>query len=134
MPINATLGPDGWTVQPIAPAGGLSSISQNLGDVSGPLVIDLSKGWDIKMRIIGAITSMTFTNGPSTGNAARAAFQITNGGAFSITWPAGIRWNGAGVVGSAPTLQASGVENVVVNISNPAGSVLIGGAYIGREV
>lgn len=108
--------------------------TQNLGNVSGALVIDLSLGWNIFMTVTGNITSMTFTNGPSNGNKARVEFQITNGGAFSITWPAGIRWNGPGVVGSAPTLQASGVENVVNTISNPAGSTLIGGYYLGREV
>lgn len=109
----------------------LATKTQNLGNVSGALVIDLAQGWNIAMTVVGAITSLSFVNGPAVGGAARASLQITNGGA-NMSWVAGTRWTGAGVVAAAPTLQASGVENVVYNITRPVSATLYDAAYIGR--
>lgn len=111
--------------------GGGSAALQALGSVSGPVSINLSLGANAALTIGGAAT-LTFTNTPSNNTAQRAVLTITNGGAGAITWPAGIRWAGAGVVGSAPTLVASGVEKVVIDISNIAGALVYDGSYIGR--
>ncbi|MFS2114329.1 hypothetical protein [Herbaspirillum frisingense] len=119
----------------IFPGGGsstnLATKTQNLGNVSGALTIDLSQGWNVFFTVTGAITSLTFTNGPAVGAAARVRLQITNGG-VGMAWATGTRWTGAGVVASAPTLQASGVENVVYDIARPVNATLYDAAYIGR--
>lgn len=109
----------------------LATKTQNLGNVSGALTIDLSLGWNVFFTVTGAVTSLAFTNGPAVGAAARVRLQITNGG-VGMAWVTGTRWNGPGVVQSAPTLQASGVENIVYDIARPVSTTLYDAAYIGR--
>lgn len=55
-------------------------------------------------KTITANTTFTVTNTPTTGIVGSFILDLTNGGAFTITWWAGVKWASA----TAPTLTASG--------------------------
>lgn len=55
-------------------------------------------------KTISAITTLSVSNIPATGTVVSFILDLTNGGAFAITWWAGIKWAG----GAAPVLTASG--------------------------
>lgn len=103
---------------------------QDFGATSGNRSINCAKGTICALTITGP-TTLSFTNGPSFNSVIRLLLQITNGGS-NVTWPAGTRWVGAGVVGSAPALAPTGTEKIAVEIINIAGTVVIDAAYIGR--
>lgn len=51
----------------------------------------------------------TFADPPASGDFGCFVLELTNGGAFAITWPAEVDWPG----GTAPTLTAAGVDQLV---------------------
>jgi hypothetical protein len=55
-------------------------------------------------KTISAISTLTVSNVPATGTVASFILDLTNGGAFAITWWANMKW----ASGTAPTLTASG--------------------------
>jgi hypothetical protein len=57
-------------------------------------------------KTISAITTFTVSSTPATGTASSFILELTNGGAFAITWWAGVKW----ASGTAPTLTAAGVD------------------------
>jgi len=67
--------------------------------------IDLSTG-NFFTKTITALTTFTISNALSTGNANSFILELTNGGAYTITWFASVKWAG----GLAPTLTASGID------------------------
>lgn len=115
--------------------GGSGSVAvqqfQSLGNVSGATAINLSSGPNVAMTVTGA-TTLSFGGLPANNTAQRVVLTITNGGAGAITWPAGTRWMGAGIVGSAPTLVATGVEKIAIDITNNGGTITYDAAYLGR--
>lgn len=57
------------------------------------------------------ITTIAFSNVPVVGGSnfsTRIRIILTNGSAFAVTWPASVTW----LSGTAPTLKASGVDEV----------------------
>ena len=54
-------------------------------------------------------STFTFSNPPASGDFGTFVLELTNGGAFVITWPASVDWVG----GAAPTLTSSGVDQLV---------------------
>jgi len=77
----------------------------NSGNLTGGATFDLSAARFFYGTVTGAVTSVAFTNVPASGKAVFVVLELTNGGSAAITWGS-IRWPG----GSAPTLQASGVD------------------------
>lgn len=65
--------------------------------------IDLTTG-NYFTKTISATTTFTVSNVPSSGTAVSFILDLTNGGAFAITWFSGVKWAAA----TAPTLTASG--------------------------
>jgi hypothetical protein len=65
--------------------------------------IDLTLG-NYFTKTITALTTFTVTNTPTTGIVASFILDLTNGGAYTITWWTGVKW----ASGTAPTLTASG--------------------------
>lgn len=57
-------------------------------------------------KTITAATTFTATNVPVAGHVASFVLELTNGGAFPITWMVGTKWP----LGAAPTLSTSGVD------------------------
>ena len=66
--------------------------------------INLANG-SVFTKTISANTTFTITGAPS-GKAASFSLVLTNGGAYTITWPSSVKWAG----GNVPTLTASGVD------------------------
>ena len=60
-------------------------------------------------RPIDEACTFTFSNPPASGDFGAFVLELTNGGAFTVTWPASVDWPG----GTAPTLTASGVDQLV---------------------
>lgn len=67
--------------------------------------IDLAQGNFFSKTISGA-TTLTVSNVPASGDVVSFIMELTNGGAGTITWPAGTKWAG----GAAPALTASGID------------------------
>lgn len=57
-------------------------------------------------KTITANTTFSFSNVPASPVTACVSLILTNGGAYTITWPSSVKWN----EGSAPDLSASGVD------------------------
>jgi hypothetical protein len=66
-------------------------------------------------------STFTFSNPPATGDAGGFRLVLTNGGAFAITFPAAVDWDG----GTAPTLTAAGVDIMDFTTSD-AGTIWYG--------
>lgn len=97
----------------------ISEKAQALGNTKGNKAIDVSKGAYITGTITGN-TTFSFTGVPQTG-ATVVVMQLTNGGAYTITWPSSIKWSG----GKAPKFTASGID-IVVLTTNDAGATWYG--------
>ena len=96
----------------ITSLGPVSEKSQDLGTISGAVTIDLSAGLSV-IATVGAATTLAFANAPA-GGTATVLLRLTNGGAYTATWPSTIKWPG----GNAPTLTASGVDLVILATSD----------------
>lgn len=92
---------------------------QALGNVSGTKAVNLTNGLAISATITGA-TTFSFTNVAQIG-ATVVVMQLTNGGAYTITWPSTIKWAG----GTAPKFTASGID-IVVLTTHDAGATWYG--------
>jgi hypothetical protein len=66
---------------------------------------------------IGADLTFTFSSPPSNAITGIMILEITNGGAFTITWPTSVVWDG----GSAPILQFAGTD-IITFITRDAGT------------
>jgi hypothetical protein len=77
--------------------------------------IDLTTGTYFTKTAAGNLT-WTFSNTPAS-RVVGFVLQLTNGGAFAMTWPASVDWP----AGTAPTLTASGVD-ILVFITNDGGT------------
>jgi hypothetical protein len=97
---------------------------------SGTVTIDLAQYSAAELTVTGNLT-IAFSSLPAINTQNKFTLTIINGGAFTVTHPVGTRWGGSGVVGSAPTLQATGTDKIVYDIYND-GAVVYDGAYIGR--
>lgn len=75
--------------------------------VGGTTTCNLSNGRSFKFTVSQA-TTIAFSNVPSSSFAVNIRMQITNGAAFTVTWPAAITWTS----GAAPRLKNSGVDIV----------------------
>lgn len=118
---NITLDPDGTGAIELS---GPVSVSDNLvtratlkdyavegsaiGNTGASRTFDLSVANFFSATLDQACT-FTFSNPPASGDFGAFVLELTNGGAFAITYPASVDWPG----GVAPTLTASGVDQLV---------------------
>ena len=86
------------------------------GTISANTTIDLEQG-NIHTATIGANLTLTFANAITAGDASTFLLELTNGGAFTLTFPASVDWAG----GTAPTLTAAGVD-ILAFYTRDAGS------------
>ena len=77
----------------------------NLGNISGTETLNLAASTEWTMTITGA-TTFAFSNTPAAGTTQVVILRITNGGAYTISWPTGTQF----VSGAAPALTSSGVD------------------------
>lgn len=66
--------------------------------------IDLSTG-NVFTKTISASTTFTITGVPQ-GKSTMFNLVLTNGGAYTVTWPASVKWT----AGGPPTLTSSGID------------------------
>lgn len=78
------------------------------GSISTATTIDLENG-NVHTATIGGNLTLTFSNPIASGDATSFVLELTNGGAYTLTFPASVDWEG----GTAPTLTASGVDILV---------------------
>ena len=80
----------------------------DLGNISGTVNVDWSAG-DYFYGTVTGVATLTWTNVP-TGTAPNPAgsltLELTNPGAYTLTWPSGVKWPGA----LAPSRTVSGVD------------------------
>lgn len=94
----------------------LKSSTQARVDMSSATAIDQAEG-NYFTKTIAANTTFTITNVPSGTVSSGFVLELTNGGAYTVTFPASVKWAG----GAAPTLTASGVD-VLVFITDDNGT------------
>jgi hypothetical protein len=69
-------------------------------------------------KTVTGTTTFTFATGATTGTQASGfILELTNGGAFTVTWPASVKWPS----GVAPALTAAGVD-ILAFITDDAGT------------
>lgn len=78
------------------------------GSITTATTIDLEDG-NVHTATIGGNLTLTFSNPIASGDATSFVLELTNGGAYTITWPTSVDWAG----GTAPTLTASGLDILV---------------------
>ena len=100
----------------------LKSSTQARVDMSSATAIDQAEG-NYFTKTIAANTTFTITNVPSGTVASGFVLELTNGGAYTVTFPASVKW----ASGTAPTLTASGVD-VLVFITDDNGTTWRGAA------
>lgn len=76
-----------------------------IGNVTGSAIIDLSAANVFTATATGA-TTFSFSNVPGANQSQIVTLRLTNGGAFTMTWPASTKFAG----GTPPTLTAAGID------------------------
>lgn len=77
-----------------------------LGSVSSTAAMDLSLS-DAFTATVGGNVTFSFSNVPSSSAYVHEVLlKLTNGGAYTVSWPASVKWPG----GVTPTLTTSGVD------------------------
>lgn len=97
------------------------------GSISGAQTFDVSVAQYFTLTVGGALTP-SFINVPAGSIAQGVIFRITNGGAFTITWPASVKW----VSGAAPSLTVSGID-LVAFITDDNGTTWRG-LVLGKDI
>lgn len=118
---------NGTTVIDDSRKGTMVSYTESRVAMGTGTAIDLAAGGFFTRTITGA-TTFTVTNVPSSGTAAAFILDLTNGGAFTITWFASIKW----AAGAAPTLTSSGRD--VLSFYTHDGGTTWNGFVIGLDV
>ncbi len=86
------------------------------GTVSGGLSIDASAAQHQKMTVNPAVSSVTFTALPASGEAYAIALEIVNGG-VGFTWGASFKWPG-----TVPPVLTNPGTDIVTIITHDAGT------------
>lgn len=89
--------------------------------------IDINAG-NYFTKTITVATTFTVSNVPVTGTAASFILDLTDGGAFIITWWTGVKWAG----GTAPTLTAAGRD--VLGFFTHDGGTTWTGLVLGKDI
>ena len=79
-----------------------------IGNVGATRTFDLAVA-NFFSATVDQASTFTFSNPPASGDFGAFVMELTNGGAFVVTWPASVDWPG----GTAPTLSASGKDQLV---------------------
>ncbi len=98
-----------------------------IGNTGSTRTLDLTVANFFSATLDQACT-FTFSNPPASGDFGTFVLELTNGGAFAITWPASVDWPG----GSAPTLTASGKDQLVFTTRD--GGTIYFGFLAGKDI
>lgn len=89
--------------------------------------IDLSLG-NYFTKTITVASTLTVSNVPATGTSVSFILDLTNGGAFAVTWWTGVKWAN----GTAPTLTGSGRD--VLGFFTHDGGTTWTGLVLGKDI
>lgn len=104
------------------PAQSAAGVNEGLITVSGTTPsLDCSTSNNFKISTTGN-TTFTFSNAPSSGTNYCMTLVVTQGGSYTITWPASVDWP----LGVAPTAPASGEVDLYVFMTNDGGTTWYG--------
>lgn len=98
-----------------------------LGSVSSTSTFNLALG-NVYTATLGANTTFSVSNVPASGSTISFILDLTNGGAFTITWWTNMKW----VSGTAPTLTASG-RDMLSFITHDGGTTWTG-LVLGKDI
>ena len=90
--------------------------------------INRSLGENVALTLGVAITTLTVTAWPASGVTGKVRLLISNTGGNTIAWPAATKWPN----GAAPTLSASGKVDIVLLMSDNAGTTIYG-SVVGQD-
>ena len=79
-----------------------------LGSVGTLATVDMTAA-NFFSATLGSATTFAFTNPCTSGNFGGFVLELTNGGSATVTWPTSVDF----VAGTAPTLTAAGVDQLV---------------------
>lgn len=79
-----------------------------VGNTGATPALDLESG-NFFSATVDQTCTFTFSNPVASGDFCGFLLALTNGGAFTVTWPASVNWSG----GEAPTLTAAGLDLLV---------------------
>jgi len=79
-----------------------------IGNVGATRTFDLAVA-NFFSATVDQASTFTFSNPPASGDFGAFVIELTNGGAYLVTWPAAVDWPG----GTSPTLTESGVDQLV---------------------
>lgn len=80
----------------------------NLGNITGnPFDVDCEDA-NYQYGTLTGNATLQFSNPPASGRLYTLILEITNGAAFTLSYPGSVVWDGA----AAPTLKASGVDTI----------------------
>jgi hypothetical protein len=91
-----------------------------IGNVGATRTFDLETA-NFFSATVDEASTFTFSNPPASGDFGAFVIELTNGGAFTVTFPASVDWPG----GVAPTLTASGKDQLVFT-TRDAGTTWLG--------
>lgn len=93
-----------------------------IGNVGASRTFDLTTA-NFFSATVDQISTFTFSNPPASGDFGGFVLELTNGGAYAITWPGSVDWVG----GTNPnaTLTASG-KDLLVFVTRDAGTTWLG--------
>ena len=104
---SAALPKAGGTMTGVVKTKGAAETVYAKGNISGAVSFDLSQGQFITCTVTGAVTSVAFTNVPTTGFAVPIILKITNGQtAGAWAWGAAYKWPSA----TQPVMTVAGVD------------------------
>jgi hypothetical protein len=89
--------------RPVLEDYGIKGVS--VGNTGGATTINLESG-NFFTATLSQSCTFTFSNPIASGNFCGFSLTLTNGGAYTITWPASVDWQG----GTTPTLTPSGLD------------------------
>jgi hypothetical protein len=95
--------------------------------------INMNLGWHVLLSLAASITTLTFTNWPASGTAAKVLLEITNGGAFTIgsaVWPGTVVWQ----EGVAPTITSGNGKKDTIMLTSSDGGVNFRGYIIAQDM
>jgi hypothetical protein len=133
--VTCVRGQDGTTAQAWAAASRaeLRSVAQMLRDMTNSFAVALASG-AINLGLgtcfsltVTAATTFSVTNVPATGLLGGFVLDLTNGGAYALTWW-GVKW----AAGTAPTLTTSGRD--VLGFITHDGGVTWSGFVLGKAM
>jgi hypothetical protein len=93
----------------------------DLGAKTGSFTLALESPQFVKFNMTANCTISSFTWPSSSGQIVRRMIQVVNGGSFTLTWPAAVKWPG----GTEPTQTVSGTD-VYILFTTDAGTNVYG--------